>query len=81
MPIYEYTCKSCGKHFETMQKISEPPIAPCPKCGDTADRMISQTSFTLKGGGWYKDGYSKGGAKKSDAKKGPAKKDSSKAKK
>ena len=81
MPIYEYACKSCGKHFETMQKISEPPIAPCPKCGDTADRMISQTSFTLKGGGWYKDGYSKGGAKKSDAKKGPDKKDSSKAKK
>jgi putative FmdB family regulatory protein len=65
MPIYEYACKSCGKHFETMQKISEPPIAPCPRCGDTADRMISQTSFTLKGGGWYKDGYSKGKSDKS----------------
>ena len=59
MPIYEYACKSCGEHFECMQKISEPPIAPCPKCGDTADRTISQTSFTLKGSGWYKDGYSK----------------------
>jgi len=59
MPIYEYSCKSCGKQFECMQKISEPPVAPCPKCGATADRMISHTSFTLKGSGWYKDGYSK----------------------
>ncbi|MFH1831162.1 MAG: zinc ribbon domain-containing protein [Pseudomonadota bacterium] len=57
MPIYEYNCKSCGKRFECMQKISEPPIAPCPKCGGTADRIISKTSFLLKGGGWYKDGY------------------------
>jgi len=63
-----------------MQKISEPPIAPCPKCGDTADRVISQTSFTLKGGGWYKDGYSKGGSKKSDAKKDSGKKSESKSK-
>ena len=23
-------------------------------------RLISQTSFSLKGGGWYKDGYAKG---------------------
>ncbi len=61
MPIYEYSCKSCGNHFECMQKISEPPIAPCPKCGATADRNISMTAFTLKGEGWYKDGYSKGG--------------------
>lgn len=81
MPIYEYMCRSCGKHFETMQKISEPPIAPCPKCGDTADRVISQTSFTLKGGGWYKDGYSKGGSKKSNGKKPSEKKSESKPKK
>lgn len=88
MPIYEYVCKSCGKHFETMQKISEPPIAPCPKCGDTADRAISRTSFTLKGSGWYKDGYSKqkpkgteGEQTKPDAKKDSGKKDESKPKK
>jgi putative FmdB family regulatory protein len=62
MPIYEYNCKSCGKHFECMQKMSEPPIAPCPKCGGTADRIISITSFSLKGSGWYKDGYGSGRA-------------------
>ena len=81
MPIYEYLCKSCGKQFETMQKISEPPVAPCPKCGDTADRMISRTSFSLKGSGWYKDGYSKSSAKKDIEKKGSGKKDDVKAKK
>jgi len=78
MPIYEYKCKSCGKNFETMQKISEPPIAPCPKCGSTADRMISMTSFTLKGGGWYKDGYAKSGNKASDSKNKASKKPDSK---
>lgn len=67
MPIYEYKCKSCGTQFESMQKISEPPIAPCPKCGDTADRLISMTSFTLKGGGWYKDGYASSGSTKSSS--------------
>ncbi|MFA4875320.1 MAG: zinc ribbon domain-containing protein [bacterium] len=61
MPIYEYNCKSCGNQFECMQRITEPPIAPCPKCGSTADRIISMTSFALKGGGWYKDGYVSGG--------------------
>ncbi|MBN1282315.1 MAG: zinc ribbon domain-containing protein [Proteobacteria bacterium] len=76
MPIYEYTCKSCGNHFECMQKISAPPIAPCPRCGDTADRIISMTAFTLKGEGWYKDGYAKG--KKAESTK--VKSESSKAK-
>ncbi len=66
MPIYEYNCKACGNHFECMQKISEPPIAPCPKCGSTADRIISMTSFSLKGSGWYKDGYGSGKASKKE---------------
>lgn len=74
MPIYEYSCKSCGKNFECMQKITEPPIAPCPKCGATADRTISLTSFTLKGGGWYKDGYSAGGSSSSSKPKKESKK-------
>lgn len=60
MPIYEYHCKACGKNFETLQKISEPPLATCPACGKKVRRLISQTSFALKGGGWYKDGYASG---------------------
>lgn len=65
MPIYEYNCEKCSKHFEITQKISDSPISVCPTCGGKAKRVISQTSFALKGGGWYKDGY---GSKK-DAKK------------
>jgi putative FmdB family regulatory protein len=58
MPIYEYQCPDCSGEFELMQKVgAEAP--PCPKCGGTKTaRMLSRTSFVLKGGGWYKDGYS-----------------------
>lgn len=58
MPIYEYRCESCGEVFERFLKMSDDPTCECPKCGETARRLISQTSFSLKGAGWYKDGYS-----------------------
>jgi len=57
MPIYEYYCQSCGETFERFQKITEDPLSKCPKCGKAVKRLISQTSFTLKGEGWYRDGY------------------------
>jgi putative FmdB family regulatory protein len=69
MPTYEYRCKNCKKHFEQFQKISDPPLDKCPDCGGKVTRLISAAAFTLKGGGWYKDGYSSsttsGGEKKS----------------
>jgi putative FmdB family regulatory protein len=59
MPTYEYLCTSCGNEFEEMQKISEPALEVCPKCGKhTAKRQISAGNFILKGGGWYADLYS-----------------------
>lgn len=58
MPIYEYHCADCGEEFEFLQKMSDPPLATCPKCQKQVKRLISQTSFSLKGSGWYKDGYS-----------------------
>jgi putative FmdB family regulatory protein len=67
MPIYEYLCKSCGHEFEEVQKFSDPSLEECPDCGqNTAERQVSMSSFHLKGGGWYKDGYSN---KKSDSEK------------
>jgi len=57
MPLYEYECPKCHKHFEVTQKIKDEPKATCPACGSEARRLISQTTFSLKGGGWYKDGY------------------------
>ena len=59
MPIYEYLCVSCGYEFEEVQKFSAPSFDKCPSCGkSSAERKVSISSFHLKGGGWYKDGYS-----------------------
>ena len=68
MPIYEYRCKGCKKEFELLQKITDEPLATCPKCGKQVKRLISQTSFALKGGGWYKDGYSSTSGRSSGSK-------------
>ena len=63
MPIYEYQCPKCQHTFEEWVKASESHgQEPCPKCGESSPRIMSQTSFVLKGGGWYVDdyGYRKG---------------------
>ena len=72
MPIYEYACEKCGSEFEVEQRITEDPLKTCPKCRSRkVKRLISQTSFVLKGGGWYSDLYSSakpGDKDKSDSK-------------
>jgi len=68
MPIYEYQCTKCGHEFEVLQKFSDAPLSTCPKCKGKVKKVISNTSFVLKGSGWYADGYSSPSAKKSDAK-------------
>ena len=68
MPTYEYGCRACGHEFEREQRIHEDPIRTCPRCRkDEARRLISRTSFVLKGGGWYSDLYSSKPAAKSEA--------------
>ena len=67
MPIYEYACKACGASLEVRQKFSDDPLTECPECGaPSLERLVSASSFALKGDGWYADGY---GGKKQDAKK------------
>ena len=58
MPIYEYECPTCGK-FEAMQKITAEPLTVCETCGKPVHRLISVTSFALKGSGWYATDYAK----------------------
>jgi putative FmdB family regulatory protein len=67
MPIYEYSCSQCGKLHDVLQKISDPPPTACEACGaqDTLSRVVSRTSFVLKGGGWYADLY--GSSKKGES--------------
>ena len=57
MPIYEYRCDDCGRHLEVMQRFSEEPLRECRECGGSLRKLISNTSFVLKGSGWYADGY------------------------
>lgn len=59
MPIYEYCCEQCGKEFEAWQRISDDPIEKCSMCGGKARKLISQSTFVLKGSGWYVTDYGK----------------------
>ncbi len=61
MPIYEYECQSCREVIEKWQGLAEQPLTTCPSCAGTLKKIISQSSFQLKGGGWYADGYSSNG--------------------
>lgn len=73
-PRYEYECEA-GHHFEIEQPITDKPLAKCSEpawgcsltgdiCGFPVKRLITKTSFHLKGFGWAKDGYSSNEEKK-----------------
>lgn len=68
MPIYEYHCRQCKKDHEIIQKFSDSPLTICPACGGKLEKKLSLSSFQLKGGGWYKEGYSTSTPKKAEAK-------------
>lgn len=60
MPIYEYQCQLCGHPLEELQKITDPVLVDCPECGKPGlQRLVSHSSFQLKGGGWYATDYKK----------------------
>lgn len=57
MPIYEYACPKCGHHAEIWQKISDSPRSKCELCNGKMKKLISQSTFHLKGTGWYVTDY------------------------
>ena len=57
MPIYEYKCQKCGKQFEALQGINDPDLKSCKFCRGKVHKMMSMTSFALKGSGWYATDY------------------------
>ena len=67
MPIYEYRCQDCHYEFEKMQKFSDPPVAACPTCAGSVQKLISRSAFHLKGSGWYVTDYARNGGQKSES--------------
>ena len=57
MPTYEYECSKCPRVFEVRQRISEKPLETCEVCGGPVRRLLSASTFILKGGGWYVTDY------------------------
>lgn len=83
MPTYEYECLDCKVRFEEFQRMSDPPVKKCPKCGGRVRRIISGgAGLIFKGTGFYATDYKKSGTngsnkkpllKKTDEKTVPAK--------
>jgi putative FmdB family regulatory protein len=64
VPIYEYRCQACGAELEKLQKISDPVLVDCPECGrESLVKLVSASSFRLKGGGWYESDFKTGNKK------------------
>jgi putative FmdB family regulatory protein len=70
MPIYEYQCRKCGKQFEAFQGITDPELKSCKFCKGKVNKLLSLSSFSLKGTGWYATDY---GGKKAPSTSTPAK--------
>jgi len=69
MPIYEYKCQKCGEEFEVFQGITDPAVKSCKFCKGSVQKLMSLSSFHLKGTGWYATDY---GGKKAPAAEKPA---------
>jgi len=76
MPLYEYKCDKCGDVFEVRQRFADEPLQVHEKCGGHVERLISASSFQLKGSGWYATDYA-GKSGNGPAKSESASKDSS----
>ncbi|MEW6441936.1 MAG: zinc ribbon domain-containing protein [bacterium] len=83
MPIYEYQCGRCGKEFELFKSVKDSAEPACKYCGGPVRKLISRSSFHLKGSGWYVTDYARKGSSASEKEKtasstssGPSKDDS-----
>ena len=57
MPIYEYRCRKCNREFEVVQSITAPELRSCKFCKGPVTKLMSVSSFHLKGSGWYVTDY------------------------
>jgi putative FmdB family regulatory protein len=61
MPIYEYVCERCGESTEAIQRLDDPPLTECLKCGGRLRKKVSAPAFQFKGSGWYVTDYARKG--------------------
>ena len=73
MPIYEYECPKCGHHEEIWQKITDSPLSKCASCKGKMKKLMSQSTFHLKGTGWYVTDYASKRNVKEEKKETPPK--------
>ncbi len=59
MPLYEYKCSTCGSSLEILQKVNEPRLEKCPKCGGLLKKVLSPPALQFKGSGWYVTDYAR----------------------
>ena len=76
MPIYEYQCHKCGI-IEVTQRITQKALTKCPTCKSKIKKLISNTSFQLKGTGWYITDYARKGQTNGESKSDDGSKSSS----
>jgi putative FmdB family regulatory protein len=68
MPLYEYKCTNCGERVEVIQRSSDSPQGPCPKCGGEMKKLFSAPAIQFKGSGFYKTDYAAKPAAASESK-------------
>ena len=73
MPIYEYECTTCGNVEEALQKFSDKPLKKCKHCSGKLHKLVSQSTFHLKGTGWYVTDYANKSTSNSESKKSESK--------
>ena len=70
MPLYTYQCYECMNIQEVMRSVKDrDKSVACDRCMVSSERIIDLAAFQLRGGGWYKDGYSKKPKQKPKVKK------------
>ena len=78
MPTYEYECPKCPRVFEVRQRITEPALETCDRCGGPIHRLLSAAPFILKGEGWYVTDYPSDARKKATSAESSGKESSAK---
>ena len=72
MPTYGYRCSSCGHQFEIYQRVSDQPLAVCPKCQGKLTKILYPVGIAFKGSGFYTTDYKGSGTASSGNGSGPA---------